>query len=214
MARAPKKEKTLEELVSAPMEVAGSRRDWERISEGMREEVKANGALSLPKEDLMKHVKPVKPVSSGLEWVKITDPIGLVIEGGAMNHSINRYASKGGYGHGGLDAFLNGTAEVYSLRNPKTGQPLVTMEVFKYKNGDRWITQIKGPSNSDPSRFRRQVFEFMDDPKMKVLSAKSESYRNTPTGGDLAEDVGVLWQRDFDDWKLGLLDYRLGPAKD
>ncbi len=213
MAKAPDR-KSLEELVSAPMEVAGSRRDWERISEGMREEVKANGALSLPKEDLMKYVEPVKPVSSGLEWVKITDPIGLVIEGGAMNHSINRYASKGGYGHGGLDAFLKGTAEVYSLRNPQTGRPLVTMEVFKYGNGDRWITQIKGPSNSDPSRFRQQIFEFMDDPKMKVLSAKSESYRNTPTGGDLPEDVGVLWQRDFDDWKLGLLDYRLGPAKD
>jgi hypothetical protein len=208
MARAAKKEKTLEELVSAPMEVAGSRRDWERISEGMRAEVEAGKSVSLPKEDLMKYVQPIKPVSDGLEWVKITDPLGLVIEGGAMNHSINRYASKGGYGHGGLDAFLKGTAEVYSLRNPKTGRPLVTMEVFKYGNGDRWITQIKGPSNSDPSRFRQQIFEFMDDPNLKVLSAKSESYRNTPTGGDLAEDIGVWWQHDFDDWKVGMLDYR------
>lgn len=214
MARAPKKEKTLEELVSAPMEAAGSRRDWERISNGMREEVKAGQPVSLPKEDLMKYVQPIKPVSDGLQWVKITNPVGLVLEGGAMNHSINRYASKGNYSHGGLEAIQQGRAEVFSLRDPSTGRPVVTMDVEVFPNGDRRITQIKGPSNSDPSRFRQQIFEFMDDPKMRVVYADSNFYKNTPTEGTLPKEYNIYWQSEFDDWKLGLLDYRRKLAED
>jgi hypothetical protein len=77
---------------------------------------------------------------TNLGWRQIRMPEGetdttalqeaLKYEGDAMGHSVGGYARKGGYGHGGLDAILDGRAQVFSLRDAK-GQPHVTIEIGK-----------------------------------------------------------------------------------
>lgn len=199
-------EKSLEELVSAPMKVEGSNRDFWRLEEAARAEVREGRPVTaIPKERMMQFTQPVMPVGKDLQWVRLTDPRAAILEGGAMNHSIGEYSKNRNYGLGGLPAFLQGKAEVYSLRD-RNGFPVVTMEVEKYKNGERRIHQIKGPSNSDPSFYRREIFEFMDNPDLRVVYANSDTYRTNRTGKDLADEVGIFWNSEFQDWKQGMLD--------
>ena len=199
-------EKSLEELVSAPMKVEGSNRDFWRLEEAARAEVREGKPVTaIPKERMMQFTQPVMPVGKDMQWVRLTDPRATILEGGAMNHSIGEYSKNRDYGLGGLPAFLKGNAEVYSLRD-RNGFPVVTMEVEKYKNGERRIHQIKGPSNSDPSFYRREIFEFMDNPDLKVVYANSDTYRTNRTGKDLADEVGIFWNSEFQDWKQGMLD--------
>jgi len=190
------------------MKVEGSNRDFWRLEEAARAEVREGKPVTaIPKERMMQFTQPVMPVGKDLQWVRLTDPRATILEGGAMNHSIGEYSKNRKYGFSdGLPAFLRGEAEVYSLRNAQ-GQPLVTMEVQKYKNGERWIHQIKGPSNSDPSAYRRQIFEFMDNPNLKVIHASSDVYKADRTGKPLPEKVNIYWNSEFDDWKLGILDH-------
>jgi hypothetical protein len=77
---------------------------------------------------------------TNLGWRQIRMPEGetdttalqeaLKYEGDSMGHSVGGYARKGGYGHGGLDAILDGRAQVFSLRDSR-GQPHVTIEIKK-----------------------------------------------------------------------------------
>ena len=91
------------------------------------------------------------------------DPLkkALKYEGDTMAHSVGGYATRGGYGAGGIDAILKGEASIYSLRDAK-GQPQVTIEtrpgytIFdtgkpEGRPGPERIIQIKGKSNRKPA---------------------------------------------------------------
>jgi hypothetical protein len=212
MAKAPDR-KSLEELVSAPMLAEGSKRDFLRLEQAARQQVIAGEPVTaIPKARLMEFTEPVMDVGRGMKWYKLNDPRAAILEGGAMNHSIGQYAEDRGYVVGGLPAFLSGRAEVYSLRG-EDGVPRVTLSIEKFKNGDRFIRDVRGPSNSNPAAFRMAVLKFMDDPKNRVIGSEYLTY-NQNQMGQKVPPVNIDWKQDLDDWRLGILDYRRGLKED
>jgi hypothetical protein len=212
MAKAPDR-KSLEELVSAPMLAEGSKRDFLRLEQAARQQVIAGEPVTaIPKARLMEFTEPVMDVGRGMKWYKLNDPRAAILEGGAMNHSIGQYAEDRGYVVGGLPAFLSGRAEVYSLRG-EDGVPRVTLSIEKFQNGDRFIRDVRGPSNSNPAAFRMAVLKFMDDPKNRVIGSEYLTY-NQNQMGQKVPPVNIDWKQDLDDWRLGILDYRRGLKED
>jgi hypothetical protein len=51
--------------------------------------------------------------------VQLTDPKATQMEGNMLGHSVGGYADYGTYNHGGREAFENGVAQIYSLRDAK-----------------------------------------------------------------------------------------------
>ena len=212
MAKAPDR-KSLEELVSAPMLAEGSKRDFLRLEQAARQQVIAGEPVTaIPKARLMEFTEPVMDVGRGMKWYKLNDPRAAILEGGAMNHSIGQYAEDRGYVVGGLPAFLSGRAEVYSLRG-EDGVPRVTLSIEKFQNGDRFIRDVRGPSNSNPAAFRMAVLKFMDDPKNRVIGSEYLTY-NQNQMGQKVPPINIDWKQDLDDWRLGILDYRRGLKED
>jgi hypothetical protein len=212
MAKAPDR-KSLEELVSAPMLAEGSKRDFLRLEQAARQQVIAGEPVTaIPKARLMEFTEPVMDVGRGMKWYKLNDPRATILEGGAMNHSIGQYAEDRGYVVGGLPAFLSGRAEVYSLRG-EDGIPRVTLSIEKFQNGDRFIRDVRGPSNSNPAGFRMAVLKFMDDPKNRVIGSEYLTYNQNQMGQKVTP-VNIDWKQDLDDWRLGILDYRRGLKED
>jgi len=205
--------KSLEELVNAPMLAEGSKRDFLRLEQAARKQVIAGEPVTaIPKARLMEFTEPVMDVGKGMKWYKLNDPRAAILEGGAMNHSIGQYAEDRGYVVGGLPAFLSGRAEVYSLRG-EDGVPRVTLSIEKFQNGDRFIRDVRGPSNSNPAAFRMAVLKFMDDPKNRVIGSEYLTYNQNQMGQKVTP-VNIDWKQDLDDWRLGILDYRRGLKED
>lgn len=110
-------------------------------------------------------VRPVTSVADS-QWVRITDPEYMRLESAHMGHSVKGYADKGNYGvgSGGRDAILDGTAQVYSLRDSKTGLPRITVEVEATPGEPPNVAQIKGKQNKPPegSDFE-SIFKLFDE---------------------------------------------------
>jgi hypothetical protein len=155
-------------------------------------------------------------------WVQLKKPGQFFDEGRFMGHSVggydlvegqpgwtpasgtakqNTYASNY-YGHGGNEAIKSGKAEIYSLRDSE-GTSYATFEVKKAENGERTITQMKGPGNKDVSaEAQRYAQDFAADPrwttvnegdlgKIGLSSEQFQSLRNTKKLGPPAEKPGA-----------------------
>ena len=161
---------------------------------------RAKKGLSVPKEVVGMFTKPMMSTDRG-QWVRITDPEATRLEGALMHHSVGGYAVKGNnsYGQGGREGFVSGNAQVFSLRDNKTGLPQVTVESKKV--GDELeITQIKGPYNSPPTFYGDDVFKMIEkNPKIKKVS--SEYYTMTNTGQPLPKNIAIDWEKSFENWK-------------
>jgi hypothetical protein len=156
---------------------------------------------TLPKEALLFGTKPVKvDVPSG-NWIQITDPMAVDLEGRIMGHSVYRYNEPGNqYNLGGKEGFLSGRANIFSLRNEK-GLPMVTVEMedmTKIPNNptpgpgpDFKVRQVQGKFNSLPDEYVDDVFELA-----KNLGARwpgdfagSQTYQADRTGKRLDENL-------------------------
>jgi hypothetical protein len=140
-------------------------------------------------------VIPKLPKSSNT-WVKIDTPEALRIEAAAMNHSIDGYAKKGKYGAGGLEAFLKGDVEVYSLRNAEK-KPLTTVEV-RVEKGKNLLSQIRNRFNSVPNEEQQlEVFQLLD--KLKPAEIWPVTYKRDAFGRDI-EHFDVSWRSLYRDY--------------
>ena len=159
---------------------------------------RAKNNLSVPKEVIEMFTKPVDKTPGG-QWVRLTDPQATRLEGALMHHSVGGYADYGSYNHGGKQAFLDGKAQVISLREPKTGRPLVTVE--GKKDGDKIdFTQIKGPYNSFPSMQANDLFTLVDK-NSSIQRLPGQNYYKDNAGKDLPKPISVDWGKSFDNWK-------------
>jgi hypothetical protein len=150
---------------------------------------------------LEKGVEKVIDMGPDATWFQITEPKFTQIEGNAMGHSVGRYNTKNYplYNLGGKKAFISGEAQVYSLRNSKTGEPSLTVEIKNdrpVKVGEvsnPEITSIFGPKNSAPS-----VDEVLALAKHKGVSVSGmklkHTYSKDALGEDLPEKVKIEWR--------------------
>jgi len=163
---------------------------------------RASKNLSVPKEVMSMFTKPVTKSTDG-EWVKLTEPIATKLEGKLMHHSVGGYADNPNYNLGGPEAIKSGKANIFSLRNGKTGMPEVTLEAEKLPNGDLGLNQIKGDYNSFPSHRTEEIFQFIDKhPEIKRLPG--EFYPKDNTGVNLPRGIHVDWQGSYEHWKTGM----------
>jgi hypothetical protein len=163
---------------------------------------RASKNLSVPKEVMSMFTKPVNKTKDG-EWVKLTEPIATKLEGKLMHHSVGGYAENPNYNLGGPEAIKSGKANVFSLRNGKTGMPEVTLEAERLPNGDLGLNQIKGDYNSFPSHRTEEIFQFVDKhPEIKRLPG--EFYPKDNTGVNLPKGIHVDWQGSYEHWKTGM----------
>lgn len=163
---------------------------------------RASKNLSVPKQVMSMFTKPVTKSTDG-EWVKLTEPIATKLEGKLMHHSVGGYADNPNYNLGGPEAIKSGKANIFSLRNGKTGMPEVTLEVERLPNGEWGLNQIKGDYNSFPSHRAEEVFQFIDKhPQIKKISG--EFYPKDNTGVNLPKGIHVDWQGSYEHWKTGM----------
>lgn len=166
-------------------------RSWDEVV------ARAKEGKNVDKEFFLQGIKPVAPVGDS-QWVQVTTPEAVRLEGAAMNHSVGGYSKPGSYGHGGLEAFQSGKAQVFSLRG-KNGKPSVTVEA-KVDDGDYYISQIKGPFNSVPNdEEKAAVFQLLD--RLNPSSIKSEVYSRARNGDNLDKSVQVDWGTEFDTYR-------------
>jgi hypothetical protein len=132
------------------------------------------------------------------------------------------------YGHGGWSAIKNGTAKVYSLRDPQ-GMSRVTIEVKdvarpELSRGFGEITQIKGKQNRTPSdQYLPYVQDFVENGKwLDIQDGWNAGYIRVENGWSTHERVIEKAQRidqdvneqTLDDWSDGKIEYNsdLGQA--
>jgi len=132
-------------------------------------------------------------------WFQITLPKFTQIEGSAMGHSVGGYSSGDSYNLGGKKAFLTGEAQVYSLRNSKTGKPSITVEIQNdrpVKVGEvsnPRINGISGEKNSAPPI--NDVLELAKNKGVAVENMPlSLMYSVDAEGNALADRVYIKWQ--------------------
>jgi len=163
-----------------------------------------NGRAIPPKMWLKEGVKPVTAVGDS-QWVRIVDPEYTKLESAHMGHSVRGYAKKGAYGAGtgGADAIRDGSAQVYSLRDSKTGLPRITVEVDA---SDRpAVKQIKGKQNQPPNREDwESVFALFDK-----LGFDEDTY----IGELLLDDKGFGYTRWSDLYRQHLDNKKGGMAR-
>jgi hypothetical protein len=97
-------------------------------------------------------------------WSDIKDPKALEIEAQFMDHCI------GGAGY--CEELTSGVGRHFSLQDVKTGEPHVTMSVYRSpfsESGKHVIVrQIKGKSNSAPEKYFPEVEKFLEDYEKRV----------------------------------------------
>lgn len=166
-------------------------RSWDEVID------RAKAGKRVDRQFFDQGVKPFAPVGKE-QWVQVTTPEAVRLEGAAMNHSVGDYAKTGSYGHGGLDAFQSGKAQVFSLRNEK-GMPSVTVET-KFEDGEYTVSQIKGPFNSAPKDADKPaIFQLFD--KLNPKSVKRESYSRNANGDTMDDKVTIDWGSEFDSYR-------------
>jgi hypothetical protein len=172
----------------------------------------------LPKYFLNEGVKPVIDAGPNERWYQITDSKYTPLEGNAMGHSVGGYAEKGDYNAkyredtdalrkiGGKEAFDKGFAQVYTLRNTKTGLPAITVEVQNQTPVS--IGQTKNPQVSQIQGFKNGM-PFSTEPVFKLLKKLGVSPENTPRsqgywrntkGEELADNEYIDWRSMYQDY--------------
>ena len=162
----------------------------------------AKGA-NVPKEVVMQFTQPVMAADNG-QWVQITDKLGTKMEGKMLHHSVGSYATSDSYGHGGKQGFDTGVANVFSLRDPKTGLAKTTLEAKKLDDGSLMFSQHKGDFNSFPEKSVKDIFTLFDKlgkDKPVSLSRYEERYPNDPTGTPLPRPIEFNWGNAYQQWK-------------
>lgn len=170
------------------------------------EEVKAG--RSLPKELLFSYTTPVLDVNvvnkktgktDPMKWVKLDDSRQAAIEGYLMRHSIHGYNEGGTYNLGGKEAFDQGLAKLYSLRNEQ-GIPSVSIEYGrpiearkkKYLEygedvDNDLVRQIQGNFNSAPVDYIQSTLAVMKKEGLKVKPNFSQKYYRDREGKELGK---------------------------
>jgi hypothetical protein len=171
----------------------------------------------LPKYFLNEGVRPVVDAGPNERWYQITDSKYTALEGNAMGHSVGGYAEKGFYNQkprwdaggvpiGGKEAFDKGYAQIYTLRDTRTGLPAITVEIQnntpssagQTKNLE--LSQIQGFKNGMP---------FSTEPVFKLLKELGVTPQNTPTrqsyfrntkGEDLENIEYLDWRSMYEDY--------------
>jgi len=114
----------------------------------------------------------------GYTWRRILDPEATAIEGAYIGHSVGGFAKHGGYGPTAHKDFVNGTRQVYSLRDPR-GRPVTTIEVNQQPDSPPMVSQIKGngakSGNSAPEKYDQAVADFLAHLKPSRI-VESDSY--------------------------------------
>ena len=171
-------------------------KDWQLVV------AQARKGKPLPKKTYMEGTEPLYNVNDKSEWVRVVTPNAVELEGAAMGHSVGDYKTKLDYGQGGKEAFKNGTARVFSLRNDK-GIPSLTVETT-FKNDEYKIHQVKSVFNSEPSTAEKKIiFELFD--KLRPTKVHTfEKYRRTRAGEDIPEEdqIKLDWSTLYNDYKL------------
>jgi hypothetical protein len=171
----------------------------------------------LPKYFLNEGVRPVIDASPNERWYQITDSKYTALEGNAMGHSVGGYAEKGIYNQkpredaggveiGGKEAFDKGYAQVYTLRNTKTGLPAITVEL--QNNTPVPIGQTKNPQVSQIQGFKNGM-PFSTEPVFKLFKKLGVTPENTPMSQRYRRNTkGETLQNDeFLDWRSMYQDY-------
>jgi hypothetical protein len=171
-------------------------KDWQLVI------AQARKGKPLPKKTYMEGTEPLYNVNDKSEWVRVVTPNAVELEGAAMGHSVGDYKTKLDYGQGGKEAFKNGTARVFSLRNDK-GVPSLTVET-SFKNDEYKIHQVKSVFNSEPSTAEKKIiFELFD--KLRPTRVHTyEKYYKTRAGEDIPSDdqIKLDWSNLYNDYKL------------
>jgi hypothetical protein len=157
----------------------------------------------LPKYFLNEGVTPVIDANANQRWYQITNSKYAELEGNAMGHSVGGYSRVGTYNLGGKEAFDSGVAQLYSLRDTKTGIPATTIEIQNAnpvpmgRTDNPTVKQIQGFKNGLPPS-NEAVFELL-----KKLSIPPEnvpryqSYFKGIDGNQLEKSVGVNWRDEY-----------------
>jgi hypothetical protein len=170
-------------------------RDWLEVVES------ASKGKTLPRKVYMEGTEPIYEINPNQQWVRVSTPDAVQLEGAAMNHSVGRYKTDVGYGKGGKEAFSSGATRVYSLRNEK-GKPAITVESTWDKDNGLKITEIRAKFNSEPNEQEKQaIFELFDVLGPKDIY-KLGSYTRTREGDILSSKDGteVQWAKLYDDY--------------
>ena len=166
-------------------------------------ELMAKGA-NVPKEVLFQYTKPVIAADNG-QWVQITDKLATKMEGKMLHHSVGNYATSDTYGHGGKKGFDTGVANVFSLRDPKTGLAKTTLAAKKLDDGSLMFTEHKSNFNSFPEKDVKDIFTLFDklgkNKPVSFLYGYVERYPNDPTGTPLPRAIEFNWRKAYQEWK-------------
>jgi hypothetical protein len=171
----------------------------------------------LPKYFLNEGVRPVIDAGPNERWYQITDSKYTALEGNAMGHSVGGYAKQGAYNNkpredvggveiGGKEAFDKGYAQVYTLRNTKTGLPAITVEL--QNDTPVSIGQTKNPQVSQIQGFKNGM-PFSTEPVFKLLKKLGVTPENTPRSQGYRRNTKgeELENREFLDWRSMYQDY-------
>jgi hypothetical protein len=170
-------------------------RDWLEVVDS------AKKGKTLPRKIYMQGTESIYDMSPNEQWVRVSTPDAVQLEGAAMNHSVGGYKTDAGYGKGGKEAFNSGATRVYSLRNEK-GKPAVTVEATWDKDNGLKITEIRAKFNSEPNEQEKQaLFELFDVLGPKDIY-KRGTYTRTREGEVLSSENGteVQWAKLYDDY--------------
>jgi hypothetical protein len=104
----------------------------------------------------------------GFAWKRLEDIEATIPEGAYVGHSVGDYVLGGvGYGPEHTKGFLEGTHEIYSLRNPRN-RPVTTIQVINRGTKDnpfRVVEQIRGngakTGNTAPVNYDEEIYDFL-----------------------------------------------------
>ena len=163
---------------------------------------RATAGKPIPKTFLLENgVKKITDAGDST-WFRITDPMYTELEGAMMGHSVGGYSRTDPYGlgkkeGGGKAAFNSGLAQVYSLRNSRTGKPSITVEMTGIGDGPLRITEIYGYKNGVPSPDEwDSVFKLAKEQRVDPSDMlENRGYGRDYNGEELPERFPVPWRQ-------------------
>jgi hypothetical protein len=163
---------------------------------------RATAGKPIPKTFLLENgVKKITDAGDST-WFRITDSMYTELEGAMMGHSVGGYSRTGPYGlgkkeGGGKAAFNSGLAQVYSLRNSRTGKPSITVEMTGIGDGPLRITEIYGYKNGVPSPDEwDSVFKLAKEQRVDPSDMlENRGYGRDSNGEELPKRFPVPWRQ-------------------
>ena len=157
----------------------------------------------LPKYFLNEGVRPLIDANANQRWYQITNSKYTELEGNTMGHSVGGYSRVGIYNLGGKNAFDSGVAQLYSLRNTKTGIPATTIEIENAnpvpigKTDNPKVKQIKGFQNGLPPS-KDAVFKLIKELSISPENVPiAERYTKDINGNPLDSPVIISWRNEY-----------------